>query len=74
MIYLVHIQKERIERVYTEEGLTRYEAAMKAVGKFLTEFNLPGKPYQYWGSNERADELVVSVRNGEVESPEERRL
>jgi len=61
-MYVVHIQKDNDERVYDIEASSRYSAAIQGLSLFIEEFVLPGKPYQYWGSNDLADELEVSVR------------
>jgi len=61
-MYVVHIQKDNEERVYEVEASSRYAAAIHGLSSFIEEMLLPGKPYQYWGSNDLADELEVSVR------------
>jgi len=50
------------ERVYTYYSAKRYKACIEAIREFIEEFDLPGRPYEYWGSNQKGGFLEISSR------------
>jgi len=67
----VVIRQEAVERVYEMESLTRYEAVVNAIASFLSEFKLPGRPYQFYPGQKRCNELEIQTRT--LESVDKRR-
>lgn len=50
------------ERVYTSQTAKRYKACIDAIEQFIEEFGLPGRAYEYWGSNQKGGFLEISAR------------
>jgi len=61
----VVIRRGREERLYKEDCKTRYSAGMSALAKFIEEFELLGKPYEYWYGNDRSGAVEISIRCSE---------
>jgi len=52
-VWLVTIRVGKEERNWrVREARNRYQAVMPCIDKVIKEFSLPGRPYQYWASNQ----------------------
>ena len=62
--WVVAVRKGKLERVYKETAVNRYSAVVKAVDKFIKEFKLPGKAYDYFGGKKYSYDVEVSAKCG----------
>jgi hypothetical protein len=57
----VQIKQDRHTKSYKISASKSYRARAEAIDKFINEFHLPGRPYEYI-SGDRKGVLEVSVR------------
>lgn len=59
----VTVRMEDKERVYPNiEARSRYAAVTQVLAKFIKEFNLPGRPYEYWSGERQKGVIEFSAK------------